>query len=321
MQKKWLVALLVLAMIIMAFAGCSRQNESPENNENNENGENIENVPEETTGSFPLTVTDELGREVTIEKKPERIISLLPSLTETLFALGVGEAVVGVTTDCSFPEEAKEVEKVADWTTIDMEKILALEPDLVLADDSSALLDQLYFLDDAGIPYVLIDPDGMEEVTGCIMEVARVVGALEEGEKITEEIRKGIEEIQKKAAAVPEDEKPQVIILIDTETFFTVGSGEYLSDLVTAAGGINAAAELGSSYFELSEENILDIDPDVIICTWYRRDELLARDSWQNMKAVKNGRIYDVTPDLVSRPGPRIVQGLEEIYKAIAGQP
>ena len=183
MQKKWLVALLVLAMIIMAFAGCSRQNESPENNENNENGENIENVPEETTGSFPLTVTDELGREVTIEKKPERIISLLPSLTETLFALGVGEAVVGVTTDCSFPEEAKEVEKVADWTTIDMEKILALEPDLVLADDSSALLDQLYFLDDAGIPYVLIDPDGMEEVTGCIMEVARVVGALEEGEK------------------------------------------------------------------------------------------------------------------------------------------
>jgi iron complex transport system substrate-binding protein len=238
-----------------------------------------------------------------------------------LFALGVGEAVVGVTTDCSFPEEAKEVEKVADWTTIDMEKILALEPDLVLADDSSALLDQLYFLDDAGIPYVLIDPDSMEEVTGCIMEVARVVGALEEGEKITEEIRKGIEEIQEKAAAVPEDEKPQVIILIDTETFFTVGIGEYLSDLVTAAGGINAAAELGSSYFELSEENILDIDPDVIICTWYRRDELLARDSWQNMKAVKNGRIYDVTPDLVSRPGPRIVQGLEEIYKAIAGQP
>ncbi|HHU30670.1 MAG: cobalamin-binding protein [Bacillota bacterium] len=321
MQKKWLAALLVLAMIIMAFAGCSRQNESLENNKNNESGENIENVPEETTGSFPLTVTDELGREVTIERKPERIISLLPSLTETLFALGVGEAVVGVTTDCSFPEEAKEVEKVADWTTIDMEKILALEPDLVLADDSSALLDQLYFLDDAGIPYVLIDPDSMEEVTGCIMEVARVVGALEEGEKITEEIRKGIEEIQEKAAAVPEDEKPQVIILIDTETFFTVGIGEYLSDLVTAAGGINAAAELGSSYFELSEENILDIDPDVIICTWYRRDELLARDSWQNMKAVKNGRIYDVTPDLVSRPGPRIVQGLEEIYKAIAGQP
>jgi iron complex transport system substrate-binding protein len=321
MQKKWLAALLVLAMIIMAFAGCSRQNESLENNKNNESGENIENVPEETTGSFPLTVTDELGREVTIERKPERIISLLPSLTETLFALGVGEAVVGVTTDCSFPEEAKEVEKVADWTTIDMEKILALEPDLVLADDSSALLDQLYFLDDAGIPYVLIDPDSMEEVTGCIMEVARVVGALEEGEKITEEIRKGIEEIQEKAAAVPEDEKPQVIILIDTETFFTVGIGEYLSDLVTAAGGINAAGELGSSYFELSEENILDIDPDVIICTWYRRDELLARDSWQNMKAVKNGRIYDVTPDLVSRPGPRIVQGLEEIYKAIAGQP
>ena len=169
---------------------------------------------------------------MTIERKPERIISLLPSLTETLFALGVGEAVVGVTTDCSFPEEAKEVEKVADWTTIDMEKILALEPDLVLADDSSALLDQLYFLDDAGIPYVLIDPDSMEEVTGCIMEVARVVGALEEGEKITEEIRKGIEEIQEKAAAVPEDEKPQVIILIDTETFFTVGIGEYLSDLV-----------------------------------------------------------------------------------------
>lgn len=321
MQKKWLAALLVLAMIIMAFAGCSRQNESLENNKNNESGENIENVPEETTGSFPLTVTDELGREVTVERKPERIISLLPSLTETLFALGVGEAVVGVTTDCSFPEEAKEVEKVADWTTIDMEKILALEPDLVLADDSSALLDQLYFLDDAGIPYVLIDPDSMEEVTGCIMEVARVVGALEEGEKITEEIRKGIEEIQEKAAAVPEDEKPQVIILIDTETFFTVGIGEYLSDLVTAAGGINAAGELGSSYFELSEENILDIDPDVIICTWYRRDELLARDSWQNMKAVKNGRIYDVTPDLVSRPGPRIVQGLEEIYKAIAGQP
>ncbi|MBS4007308.1 MAG: cobalamin-binding protein [Clostridium sp.] len=308
MKKERLIALsmAVLLVVTLLVAGCMPGNVAPREVQN---GENV-------SEQYPLTVTDDLGREVTLSAKPERIVSLLPSLTEILFALEEGGRVVGVTDWCTYPTEAQERVKVGGIFNLNAESILALEPDLIVTGNSENLAETFSFLDGTGIPYLVVDPQNLEEIELSITKIAEVVGSAAKGEAIVAQLQADRAVIAERVAAIAEADRPSVFVMIDTESLFTVGEGEFLADLISSAGGRNIAAGLGSGYFEMSEEKLFELDPEVIIATFPMRERLLARESWQGLQAVKNGRVYDVNGDLVSRPGPRVVLGMEELYRA-----
>ena len=312
-MRKWLIVLFVLVFALAAVS-CGRQ-AAPENAGQNEvaqnNEQNNEQVEQDT---YPLAVTDALDREITLETKPQRIVSLLPSLTEILFALDAGDRVVGVTSWCNYPEEATQKDSVGDLFNLSAETILALQPDLVLTGRSQTLEEQLSFLENNGIPYIVIDPQTLAEIETAILQVAEIIDSKEAGQRLVEQIQSDRAAFAEKVAQIPQEERARVFVMLDTEVLFTIGDGEYLSEMIEAAGGINVAKDSGQGYFQISEEAFFTLNPDVIIATFPMREQVLARDSWQEIAAVKNGRVYDVDGDLVTRPGPRIVQGLEELY-------
>ena len=306
-MKKWVVLMILVAAVLSIAVACSQKN----------GNDNIENTNKPTGSVYPLTITDALDREVTLEKRPERIVSLLPSLTEILFALDAGDKVVGVTNFCDFPQEATEKEKIGDLFNLNIEVILSLDPDLVLVGRSETLQQSLAFLEENGIPYIVVDPQSLDEIEASILQVAEVIDNKAKGEAVVDEIKAGRAAIATKVAAIPEAERMNVFVLIDTETLWTVADGEFLSEMITAAGGKNAAAGIGQGYVQLSEEAFFALDPDIILSTFNMADTVLAKAAWQDLSAIKAGKVFNVNANLVSRPGPRIVLGLEELYEAI----
>lgn len=297
----------MLVLLLTVAAGCGRRVEQP--------------APPAApaAGPYPMTVLDDAGKQVEIAAEPQRIVSLLPSLTETLFALGLGERVVGVTNFCNYPAEVDGKERVGGLFDLNAEKILALEPDVVLSGQMKGAQEVLRTLETAGVTVVVFDPATMEDIGRVIRSVAKLAGVAEKGEELAGEITAGRTAMTAQVAAVAA-EKPQVFVLLDTEKIFTVGDGEYMSEMITEAGGVNAASGQGEGWLELSEEKLFELDPDIIIATFPMREQILARPGWQALQAVKEGRVYDVDGDLVSRPGPRVVLGLQELHRVFYRQ-
>lgn len=306
MRWNKLATAILLLVLALTVAGCTTggSGPAPGTGEREEPGD----------GVYPLTITDDIGREVTLSARPERIVSLLPSLTEILFALDGGERVVGVTNWCNYPQEALSREKVGDLFSPNTEKILALEPDLILTGRSETLAETLAFLEITGIPYIVVDPQNFAEIAASVIRVAEIIDAPEQGQVIAEELQQGRAAMAGKLKLVSNSGAPSVFVLLDTEALYTVGDGEFLADMIAMAGGQNAAAGQGQGYIQLSEEVFFGLDPDIIICTFPMSKQVLAKPAWQDLQAVKNGRVYDVDGDLVSRPGPRILLGLEELF-------
>ncbi|MBT9174079.1 MAG: Vitamin B12-binding protein [Syntrophomonadaceae bacterium] len=296
--------LLMLVLLLVVTAGCGRRVEQP--------------APP-AAGPYPMVVQDDAGRQVEIAAEPQRIVSLLPSLTETLFALGLGERVVGVTNFCNYPAEAEGKERVGGLRDLNAEKILALEPDVVLSGQMKGAQEVLQTLETAGVTVVVFDPATMEDIGRVIRSVGKLAGVVEKGEELAGGIAAGKQEMTARVGAVA-GEKPRVFMLLDTENIWTVGDGEYMSEMIAAAGGVNAASGQGEGWLQLSEEKLFELDPDVIIATFPMREQLLARPGWQALQAVRNGRVYDADGDLVSRPGPRVLLGLEELHRVFYGQ-
>lgn len=302
MVKK--AGLLILVLLLVVTAGCGRRVEQP--------------APP-AAGPYPMVVQDDAGRQVELAAEPQRIVSLLPSLTETLFALGLGERVVGVTNFCNYPAEVEGKERVGGLFDLNAEKILALEPDVVLSGQMKGAQEVLQTLETAGVTVVVFDPAAMEDIGRVIRSVAKLTGVVEKGEALAGGIDAGRKDMATKVGAIA-GEKPRVFVLLDTEQIFTVGDGEYMSEMIAEAGGVNAASGQGEGWLLLSEEKLFELDPDIIIATFPMREQLMARTGWQALQAVREGRVYDVNGDLVSRPGPRVVLGLQELHRVFYGQ-
>lgn len=304
MAKKWVALFYVIAALTFIFfiGGCGT---APV--------DNGVGVGENGEVSYPLTVKDYAGRELVIDEEPERIISLMPSNTEILFALGLEEHVIGVTDFCNYPGEAIQKTKVGDSFNINMEKVVSLEPDLVLAAGEQESLAEALL--EMGITAAVIDPHNMEETLESIELIGRMTGRLEEADSIVEKMKEDIAAITEVTTNVPEEEKPKVLVLLDTESLFTAGKDTFMDELITMAGGKNIAGEAGHGYFELSEEQILAENPDIIISTFPMKDEIMKRENWQELNALKEGSIYDVEGDIVSCPGPRLTEGLKALYE------
>jgi len=266
--------------------------------------------------SFPITIKDDVGRKLTITKEPQRIISTAPSVTEILFALGLNEKIVGVTTLCNYPEEAKKKEKIGTFQSPNIEKILSLKPDLIIA-TGGVQRQVVEKLEQFGIPVFVSYPTTLDGVIKGIYTIGRITGAEGNAKKLVFDLKFRIAKVTSKVNKAKT--KPKVFFELWHEPLMSAGPGSFIDDLIKKAGGINIASSAKSAYPIFSLEQLIKEDPDIIIGaeSSMGADPLEAskRPGWETLKAVKNQKVYTINDDIVFRAGPRLVLALETIAK------
>lgn len=248
-----------------------------------------------------------------VQAAPQRIVSLAPSITENLFALGVGEQVVGVTSWCDYPQEARTKMVIGDAINLNMELLLVLEPDLVIG-DSTLVQSHLDSLEALGIPTYVVGPTSVAEVQASLIDLGRVVGAEEKGEELAEAMGSRLQEL---VDTVQRSEKPRVFMEIWNEPLMTVGPGSFMDELIVVAGGENIAGDSPNPWPMFSEELVIERDPEVVILTSFNLSEALAREAWKVTSAFRNGHVYEVNPDLYSRTTIRLLDALAELIEIL----
>ncbi len=272
---------------------------------------------------FPLEMTDQAGRVVRIEKVPEKIISLAPSNTEILYALGLEDKLVGITEYCNYPEAAKQKPQVGGFSTVDMEKVVKIEPDLILAANihKEEVIPQLERLD---LTVLTLDPKTLDDVLEAIELIGKFTGKVEEASHLTAEMKNRIKTVTDKTMAIPEAQKPRVFYILWHDPLMTAGPETRIHELIEKAGGINIAQDLAEEYPTISLEAVLIANPQVIVAgSGHGSGQdvsfqfALTEPRLAEVEARLKGRIYEIDSDLTSRPGPRIVDGLEELARMI----
>lgn len=312
-MKKLLLIWVAAAMIL---AGCATDAQ-PEKKEGEKNAQ------EQKTG-FPVTVKDAFDEEVVIEEKPEKIISLIPSNTEIVYALDSGDAIVGVTDFDNYPEEAMSKEKVGG-IEFNIEKMISLKPDLVLAPGSTAdtAKEGLQQLKDAGIAVVVVnDAQSFEEVYQSIEMIGKSIGETEKAAELVDSMKNSFAELKKKAESIKPEEQKTVFVEVSPEPeIYTAGNHTFINEMLELIGAKNAAGDM-EGWPKVDPEVMVERNPDVIVTTYgyYTEkpvEKVLARKGWNNVKAVKDQQVFDVHSDLVTRSGPRLAEGAEVLAKAI----
>ena len=265
----------------------------------------------------PGVITDDHGRTVDIAETPERIISLAPSITEILFALGLGDKVVGVTDRCDYPEEALDKPNVGSYFSTSLEAIIAQNPDIVFSDGHDPVGTQLEAL---GVTMVVLQPQDIAGIYKDIELVGKIIGKEVAAEELVTEMEQRVSAVTERTEGV---EPPTVLYVIDasdTSKPWTVGAGSFIDTLIALAGGENIV-KVSQDYLQINLEEIVACAPEIIIGTTSHGTisipDFVNLPVWKEINAVKEGRIYIIQVDLVSKPGPRIVEGLEEIAKII----
>lgn len=318
-MKKFYSLLLVFLLTAGVLAGCGEGTEQPKENESVK-----ETQPAgEETSAFPVTIKDALDNEVVIETRPEKIVSLLPSNTEIAFALGLGEEIVGVSDFDNYPEEAAEKEKIGGQE-FNVEKIIALSPELVLAHESSAEMAAagLQQLRDAGIAVLVVNnAENFDQIFETILTIGEATGEKAEAEKIVADMKEKLENIKNNAQDIKEEDRKTVYVEVSpAPDIYAAGKKTFMDEILSTINANNAVEEEG--WPKIDQETIIKRNPDVIITTYgyYTEDpvgQVVSRDGWQDVSAVKNQQVVDVNSDIIARSGPRIVEGVEEVAKAV----
>jgi iron complex transport system substrate-binding protein len=279
--------------------------------------------PAESTPPAPLTITDQLGRTVTLKTAtPRRIVSLAPSHTETIYALGIADRLAAVTDYCNYPPEAKEKPSIGGFSTPNIEEIVAMEPDLILATgihEDKVILQ----LESKGLTVVAVNPMTIDDVIESITLVGKVTGAAEQAADLLDDMQKRIKAVTDKTAGLNDDEKPRVLFVVWHDPLMAAGSATLHDELIRMAGGINIAGDL-EDYADISLEAVLTANPQVIIAGigmgsgedlpfQYLNTEPRLEDT----DARRDNSIYPINQDLVGRPGPRVVKALEQFAEFI----
>lgn len=265
---------------------------------------------------FPVTVTRSDGRNLTIAQAPQRIASLSPAATEVLYAVGAGPQIVATDLQSDYPAEAANTTKL-DAFQPDPESIAGVEADLIII--ASNQDDIVEALDRLGETVLFIEvPDTIDGVMGQVWLLARVSGHAEEGGRLAQEMKDRMRAVTDKLADV--EEGPRVYHELDN-TFFTVAPNSFVGDFYNLLKARNIAEGAPTAYPQFSQEEILDRDPEVIILADADAGEspqtVKARPGWGVISAVKNDRIYVIDPDIVSRPGPRVADALEQLARVL----
>jgi iron complex transport system substrate-binding protein len=265
------------------------------------------------------TVIDQAGRTVTVPTNPARIISLAPNITEILFAVGAGKKIVGVSEFSNYPPEAVGLPMVGSYIKPNLEAIIALKPDLVIATADGEKRVEINRLASLGVPVYIINPRTIAGVISTVREIGRLAGREKEAEKTAQEMERAVTEIKKRVL----DLAPvTTLLVVNTNPLITVNGNTFQDEMIRTAGGKNIAAKESIRYPTLTYEEVVVRAPEVIIITTMSPDEdyRSVTASWSRfgtVPAVKKGRVFVIDSDIVDRPSPRMVQGLEELSRLL----
>ena len=292
---------LILALAFVAFAlSCSSRHDT--------------GTP---TAAIPATetreVTDEAGKRVRVPVRPQRIVTLAPNLTEIVYAVGAGERLVGNTTFCDYPQEAKQVAKVGDTLQPNIERIIALRPELILISTASQLETFTKQLDERGIAVFVTDPHDLEGVFRSIKTVGELLGQQQQAETLVNDLRARAAAVE---AGVKSKTPVTVFYQVSPSPLWTAGRKSWITDLIRRAGGKSVTGEAEGEWMRYSDEAALASRPEAIImATGGEKMEVAA--ALQKSPAALNKRVYGINGDYLSRPGPRLIEGLEQIARVL----
>lgn len=313
--KPWVIA---IALLCIAFAGCSARV-----------SENTVRSPDDLSfesKTVPVQIlTDDLDRRIRVPTRIHRAVSLAPSVTESVFAVGAGDRLVGVTTFCNYPEEAKSIQKVGDTLNPNIETIVALKPDIVFVSSASQLESFMNTLEKNGITVYVMNPDSFTGILHNLEQLGIMFGTIEQTKKLTDDLFQRELLVRRKLGPHPAADESQadydkrvgpvkVFVQISKEPLFTIGKDAFLNDLLLSAGGRSVTENVPSAFPKLSKETALALQPDAIILS-DSADNQEPNEAFKNSPAEKKGRIYKINADIISRPGPRLIDALEQIAK------
>ncbi|KAF0230952.1 MAG: iron complex transport system substrate-binding protein [bacterium] len=302
MRSKSLVILFLFFVLTLNLFACQQEKASLPN-------------PESTDYQ---TVTDEIGRQVKIVNNPKRIISLAPSITEILFALDLGQQVVGVTSYCNYPTQAAKITQVSDTLHPNLEMVISLKPDLVLISTASQLEQFMAKLSEVGIPVFVIKSQSVEGVLNSIELVGQITSHKTQARDLTVSLKKRLEAVK---AQVQGQTPPKVFFIVGTEPLITAGKPAFVTDLINLAGGKSISDDVSTEWPAYSIESVIARGPEIILSPGAHNF-----DDTKSVKAtlpkglevtpaVRNEQTYQIDGDLILRPGPRIIDGLEQMTK------
>jgi iron complex transport system substrate-binding protein len=265
----------------------------------------------------PVVVYDDMDRAITIPKLPTRIVSLAPANTELIFALGLGDKVVGVTEYCNYPEEAAGKEKIGDFFSPSVEKIVSLNPDLVLAASlHKTVVEQL---DELKIPTLVLDALSIADVFGNLDMLGKATNTAVQADEVKSYMQSILDEVTRKVASIPGEAKPLVYYEIWGDPITTSGPDTFVHELIALGGGLNMAADASEKYPVYSLEELLAKKPAIMFYGHGAEsiEQVLARPDWGSIPAIQENRVYLVNDDIMFRPAPRLVEGLLAMAKLL----
>ncbi len=280
--------------------------------------------------TYPLTIKDGtrdangivVGREMTFPSAPQRIVSLSPSNTEIVYALGLGDKLVGNTTYCDYPAAAKDKPKIGGFSTVEVEKIVDLKPDLILAGNIhlAKVVPQLINL---GLPVFVLDPRTLPDILDSITLAGKVMNAQAPARDLVKSMQDRINAVKAKTANLPDAQRVRTLFLIWHDPPMTVGPNTFIYELVLLSGGTSVSKGMANGFPTMGLESIISADPQVVITTGmglsnnltlqYVNSEVRLKD----IPARRDGRVYEVNQDWTNRMGPRVVDGLEAVARLI----
>lgn len=300
LKFKKIAVLLIAIFTLSIFTACTGEKENESKSE-----------------EFSVTITDSTGTEITLDKKPERIVSLAPSTTEIIGALGAEDRLVGRTKFCNYPESVLELPEVGGTTDPNIEKIIELNPDLVVGSThvSQEIIDKLR---EVGITVAFLnEQENFEGTYSAIENMGKLIGEDDSAKKVIEDMKKKVSDTTKKVEDITA-ENPKVYYMVgfgDSDS--TAGGDTFIGEIITLSGGDNIAKDVkGWSY---SKEKIAENDPDMIIVPSGRNipDQLKETDFYKDLRAVKEGKVFEIDGDMISRQGPRVADAFVQMAQTI----
>jgi len=264
------------------------------------------------------TFVDDLGRKLYLAKPPARIVSLAPSMTEILYSIGLDEEIVGVTDFCDYPPQALAKPKVG-YSNPNLESLVALKPDLVLAPGTFLRTDTLTKLEQLKIPTFILDAKTIEDIPSHVQTIGRMLDRVPAADRVATEMRRQVIALKAKVQGRP---RPRVLYVLHSQPLITVGPGSFIHQMIEVAGGVNIAGRAQAPYPRLSMEEVLKEDPELLVFPVGKSEAVSESEQqqwrrWTTMSAVRQQRFHHVQSDLLNRPGPRIAQGLEALARII----
>lgn len=259
------------------------------------------------------TVTDEMGRIVHVRHMPQRIVSLAPGITETLYALGLDDQIAGVTTFCDWPAAARKKPRIGGFSNPSIEKVVSLKPDLIIATADGNRKDTVRQMEKLGFPVYVANPSSIDGFLGSILNIGKITNREKEAEKLVAKLQKKLDNITRQ---IRRKKKPRVFFQLGMEPVFTVGRGTLINEMIERAGGMNVAGLDSAHYPRYSAEGIIGVSPEIIIFAPMVNDKNFAAvkrfwGKYKEIPAVKHNKIYPIDADLINRASPRLFDAVE----------